>query len=164
MRTIKFRGKAKAGQEYLGITPNKWVYGSLLVDELVKTVFIENTKNEDILTIEVYPETVGQFIGLKDKNGKEIYEWDIVKMHQFLFDGSEHENEILGIVVYNKDTMCFCLTKMENKQIQEYMGYEDEEEFKQEIQPICMFYGLHDESWEVIGNAFDNPELLGDKQ
>lgn len=82
-----------------------------------------------------------QFTGLHDKNGKEIYEGDVITYIDY---DSSHEEEYLnkGVVEYYDDEMKFTITNRNTVEIESI-------DFKKEV--------------EVIGNVFENPELLSDK-
>lgn len=141
-RENKFRGKRKLNGEL--------VYGYFVKDphgnyRIYMQPFDEATSNTYYF---VDPETVGQLTGLKDKNGKEIYEGDIVKCHYFyeaLGEGLgvyEAENEFIGHISF-QDMGLWIESNTENNSVF-----------------LLWINGLHEESFEVIGNIHQNPELL----
>ncbi len=133
MRTIKFRGKRLQNGE--------WVLGSLL-QVSQKECYIVVYNDDGYIRYEVDPETVGQFVGICDKNGKEIYEGDIVHGPiVFLKEQLYHE----GAIVWGN---CGSTTSGFNIKISHL------------IECYVSIDAKKLTNMEVIGNIHDNPELM----
>lgn len=83
----------------------------------------------------VDPATVGQYTGLKDKNGRHIFERDIVKYRN-----------TTAVVVFEFGCFCFRATQPD------YLG--------RDIMAANVIFGEYSNEIEIIGNIHDNPELL----
>lgn len=114
----KFRGKS--------VHTNKWVFAEI------------HGFGMDLFNESVYEDTISQFTGLQDNNGKEIYESDILRVMG--------DNEIACFVGWNYEIGAWCISIGDT-----YIG----------IKPLGEW--LCDKQFEVIGNIYDNPELLNNK-
>ena len=147
MREILFRGKR--------IDNGEWVWGGYRAekvgDYITAVSIMEHLGHGAWNVYRVDPSTVGQYTGLCDKNGKKIFEGDVVKavIVRDLGGGTENREET-GIIGYDKIGMIGLIAK--------YAGtipvWSD---FFQEL----TLSGCIDDFWfDVIGNVHDNPELL----
>lgn len=127
MREIKFRAWLKEEK----------IMGEVLgIDILHKEIFFSNEdancyEHTDFKDIELM-----QYTGLKDKNNKEIYEGDILKLR---------DNHGIQLVKYHDEWSAFIVESQKDTSVGVLGLYFDKEDF------------------EIIGNAYENPELLGGK-
>ena len=134
MREILFRGKR--------VDNGEWIQGDIVqfpVHGVVRIVEQEPSYKD----AEVDSDTVGQYTGLTDKNGRKIFEGDIIHLeYSQVFFGGEYFGEYTAEVSYKEG--CFITDGINN-------GDEIET-------PLS---GFDNDEVEIIGNIHDNPELLG---
>ena len=138
MKTIKFRGKRKNWNPDYG--QPEWKFGNLLNNTSIGEVGYDMDNYEYSLVI---PETIGQFTGLTDKNGNEIFEGDIIRS---VFSHNKTHQEIIGIIEWDSCNPCFVI---------HYKWQGDGHDCYEYDFVQC---GLRKN--EIIGNIHDSPELL----
>lgn len=121
-REILFRGKS--------IQNGKWLYGNIQIPE---APYDEYFMWDNGWQMQVDPDTIGQYTGLIDKNGMEIYEGDIIESKRY-----RH------IVMYDKNLAGFCSANV--KYPEDLCGLNQQ--------------WINECGKVVIGNVTDNPELL----
>lgn len=139
MEKIKFRGKR--------LDNGKWVHGDYAHRQAVTDMGFE--QRATVGGYDVNPDTIGQFTGLCDKNGRDAYWEDIVKFIPKILNrfGSEYVDanyELLAIIELDKYSHSI-LRVIHGKELS-HKG------------DICHIEGLLE--GEIIGNIHDNPRLL----
>lgn len=130
MRTIKFRGQDSDSGE--------WFYGNLFIKDSRGRTHISTP---ECGCFRINPETIGQFIGLIDKNGKEIYEGDIITL----------KGNYPRVVLWDK--MSWALMPAE--------CYHDKVFWVMNLQhPGNDWWEEFADEFQIIGNIHDNPEQL----
>ena len=128
MRTIKFRGRDAVGGK-------GWVYGDLVHNKKVTRTGLE--PRVMVGGYEVDEESIGQYTGMHDKNGKEIYEGDIVLVSDWT---SVYASDYKG-------TVCF-------ERGQWVVSYE---KYGCEMTPRLFFDDFSDRKTTIIGNIHELP-------
>ena len=141
MREILFRGQTRRYGEKVRLNGEKiksnWVYGGILPQNGDGDFAIIYQQKPTVEKYPVYADTVGQYTGMVDKHGTKIFEGDIIDF----FGRSDGDG--YGVVKYD--------------------AYETEFGFEYDNIYRSLGRNFHPENIEVVGNIYDNPELVEGK-
>lgn len=149
-REIKFRAKIVMDIEPFAMKKGHWVEGYYYEDLQDGEWCSWIQECNDIIHYKVDKDTLGQFTGLVDKNGKEIYEGDILRGDEYPYNCDGVDNYFVEIVWADNVCGFYRIThKKPNSTVCGISHGNWSELDKEDIK-----------SFEVIGNIHDNPELL----
>ena len=139
-REILFRGK--------NVDNDVWVEGYLMDENCINVPFEDNNVG-DYLFYYINPITRGQYTGLRDRNGTKIFEGDIIKSYYT----NTQKSEFIETVVFSKGQF-----------VAEYRTNNGVHHSKiaDGIKHLPRDKSVYMTECEIIGNIYDNPELLGD--
>ena len=148
MREILFRGQTCRYGEKVNMTGNKlsskWVYGGIFPQNNGGDFAIIYQQEPSIEKFTVYADTVGQYTGVKDKNGVKVFEGDIIRVR---------------FETYGRDVYDF---EEPIEWYEDFAVYFDDHFHEWRVRHFGYNESLweYDEDCEVVGNIYDNLELI----
>ena len=152
IREVIFRGKR--------LHDNKWIYGNFVSDcegnpHIIEPRFFcedgHHLQYEDNTDTPVFiiPETVGQFTGLTDKNGRKIFEGDILDVSSDVAYGGVAVHR-LGYFVVEFHNGCFMKSALDDPQLS----------FFDNAKRKGLYHFISTDIHKIVGNIHDNPDIL----
>ena len=157
MRTIKFRGKK--------LTNGVWAYGSLVyLDENGAAIYVQTDNGSAKVMYLVYvdPDTVCQFTGFLDKNGKEIYEGDVLRSDEYPYSciADKRRDNYYAVVYYCEEGACFVTVTAKNPS-SDVGGISDgilDDVEREKMKKFEIVGNIHEEKWQQYGEYFKTEE------
>ena len=148
MREIIFRGQTRRYGEKVNMAgeklPSNWVYGGIFPQNNGGDFAVIYQQEPEIEKFTVYADTVGQYTGVKDKNGRKIFEGDIIQV-RFEADARDVYDFEESMVWYENYEVYF--DDCHHEWMVRYYGH---------VESLWEY----DEDCEVVGNIFDDMELI----
>ena len=157
MRTIKFKGK--------NVDSSEWIKG-YYYEECDNTYIIKDRQKDSILSrneaVLIDPDTVCQFTGFLDKNGREIYEGDVLRSDEYPYSciGDKRRDNYYAVVYYCEEGACFGTVTVKNPN-SSVAGISDgilDDVEREKMKSFEVIGNIHEEKWQQYGEYFNTEE------
>ena len=157
MRTIKFKGKSIDSSEWIEVYFYEECNNPFIINDRQKKSMLIG--NESAL---VNPDTVCQFTGLLDKNGKEIYEGDVLRSDDYPFSCTERDeyDNYYGAIGWSEEEALFYIVTIKNPKAY-VAGVSDgitDVISQKKMQSFEVIGNIHEDKWKQFRDYFQDDE------